>query len=66
MEKTERGFAIVPFIDTYGESCSLQKSSSAMEDKIWLGVDENRMHLNQEQVEMLLPHLQNFVKNGEL
>lgn len=39
-KKTARGFAFYEFIDTYGAKCSLQKSSSATEDKIWLGVDD--------------------------
>lgn len=66
MEVTPRGFSIKSFKDTYGKPCSLQKSSSAYEPRIWLGIDGVRMHLNQEQVEMLLPYLQNFVKTGEL
>lgn len=36
----ERGFAKFEFTDTYGLPCSLQKSSSAEEDKIWLGPDD--------------------------
>lgn len=39
-EKTSRGFGIINFKDSYGSACSLQESSSAMEDKIWLGVDD--------------------------
>ncbi len=38
--KTGRGFNLAEFEDTYGAKCSLQKSSSAMEDKIWLGVND--------------------------
>lgn len=38
--KTERGFDIIEFNDTYGAKCSLQMSSSAMEDKIWFGIDD--------------------------
>lgn len=38
--KTSRGFRIAEFEDTYGNKCSLQESSSAMEAKIWLGVNE--------------------------
>ena len=38
--KTQRGFGYYSFTDTYGAVCSLQKSSSAMEEKIWLGVDD--------------------------
>jgi hypothetical protein len=38
--KTKRGFDITEFTDSYGAKCSLQKSSSAMEDKIWFGANE--------------------------
>ena len=97
--KTERGFAIIEFIDRYDHKCSLQKSSLAFEQAIWIGVDDpdpkimasevtlpdeptrtgwvkypipdgvlinTRMHLTQEQVKELLPHLQKFVETGEL
>ncbi len=37
---TERGFRIDKFVDRYGVPCSLQKSSLATEDAIWLGVDD--------------------------
>lgn len=37
--KTQRGFALNNFIDLYGAECSLQKSSLAFEDAIWLGVN---------------------------
>ncbi|WP_028987547.1 hypothetical protein [Thermicanus aegyptius] len=42
MEKsvTNRGFTIISFTDLYGVKCSLQKSSLATEDAIWLGVDD--------------------------
>ena len=36
---TPRGFSRIDFIDMYGEQCSLQKSSLATEDAIWLGID---------------------------
>jgi len=36
-EKTERGFDIYQFKDEGGNECSIQKSSRAMEDCIWLG-----------------------------
>ena len=38
--KTERGFRYDEFNDNYGQKCSLQKSSSALEDKIWLGIND--------------------------
>lgn len=40
MNKTKRGFAIKEFIDRYGAKCSIQKSSLAFEDCIWLGIDK--------------------------
>ena len=73
--KTPRGFSIYKFNDRNNQECSLQKSSLATEDAIWLGVDEDpnedlsifsRMHLTKGQVKKLLPLLQNFVKTGEI
>lgn len=37
MDKTFRGFAIGEFEDRYGVKCSIQDSSIATEDCIWLG-----------------------------
>lgn len=36
--KTPRGFSNVDFIDRYEQECSIQKSSLAFEDAIWLGI----------------------------
>jgi hypothetical protein len=66
IEKTEHGFDIIEFLDRYNNRCSLQKSSLATEDCIWLGVNESRMHLTQDQVKALLPYLQRFVDTGEI
>ncbi len=38
--KTQRGFGIYEFKDKYGKECSIQKSSLATEDAIWLGIDD--------------------------
>lgn len=38
--RTGRGFAIRHFTDHYGVPCSVQKSSLAFKDAIWLGVDD--------------------------
>jgi len=43
MKKTNRGFSKLEFTDSYGEKCSLQQSSSAIQHRIWLGVDEPRL-----------------------
>lgn len=40
IERTERGFSIVNFKDRYDVECSLQKSSLATENCIWLGCNE--------------------------
>lgn len=72
--KTNRGFAIARFSDRYDNKCSLQKSSLATEDCIWLGVDETaegekvnqRMHLTRQQAIDLLPALATFIATGEL
>jgi len=40
LKKTERGFSRLDFDDANGKKCSLQKSSSAVEPQIWLGIDD--------------------------
>ena len=37
---TSRGFRRAEFTDLYGKKCSLQKSSLATADAVWLGCDE--------------------------
>lgn len=72
---TNRGFDVAVFTDFYGSECSIQKSSLATKDCIWLGVDKHfnpenegscRMHLTRETVRELLPMLQRFAETGEL
>ena len=43
--KTGRGFAIINFEDQYGASCSLQKSSIATEDTVWLGPNDPNLQV---------------------
>lgn len=38
--KTNRGFRLRRFADSYGYGCSIQKSSLATADAIWFGVDD--------------------------
>lgn len=66
VERTQRGFAIVPFRDVYDAQCSLQKSSLATEACIWIGPDKDRAHLSIPMVKALLPILQRFVETGEV
>lgn len=37
--KTERGFSVIDFEDLYGAKCSMQQSSLATDNAIWLGCD---------------------------
>ena len=82
IKKNERGFAYGEFDDFYGKKCSIQKSSLATRDAIWLGVSNTgprmgnysknrnveywRMHLTKKEVKALLPVLQKFVETGEI
>ena len=38
--QNQRGFLAGKFTDSYGNSCSIQKSSLATDDCIWLGIDK--------------------------
>lgn len=40
LTKTERGFNLIKFKDAYDFECSIQESSAASEEHIWLGVDD--------------------------
>ena len=40
IKPNHRGFAVGEFTDEYGIECSIQKSSWAEKDAIWLGVDD--------------------------
>jgi hypothetical protein len=72
--KDEKGLAKISFEDDYKQKCSLQTSNSALESKIWFGVDRDvngkavnaRMHLTQDQVKELLPYLEHFAETGLL
>ncbi len=43
IKKTNRGFEYGKFTDLYGEKCSIQKSSLATDDAIWLGIDNPKL-----------------------
>lgn len=40
VKKNERGFRVGTFFDSYGAECSIQKSSSAMDYCILLGIND--------------------------
>lgn len=69
--RTGRGFELVEFNDYYGKPCSLQQSSLALfeppgSSAVWLGQGENRMHLDQTQVEELVKRLQHWLETGKI
>ena len=41
--RNQRGFEIGKFKDSYNNECSIQKSSVAMDDFIWLGIDKPKL-----------------------
>jgi hypothetical protein len=67
VSRTARGFALIEFDDLYGHGCSIQKSSLATADAVWLGLSEgHRMHLNRDQAGWLAEVLTAFAATGEL
>lgn len=45
-EETSRGFKVIEFKDRYDNSCSIQKSSLALEEAIWIGIDDPKIIIN--------------------
>jgi hypothetical protein len=43
LEKNQRGFENGKFTDLYGKKCSIQKSSLATDDAIWLGIENPKL-----------------------
>ena len=66
IETTPRNFGIVNFNDIYGNSCSIQESSLATDNALWIGVDENRMHINIPLAIKIMGTLKTFINNGVL
>ncbi len=75
LSETPRGFLRADFVDRNGDKCSIQESSLATEEAIWLGLNKGthhmgkclaRMHLTRKHVEALIPLLQRFVHTGRL
>lgn len=69
IKNTSRGFQLIEFSDINGEACSLQQSSLAIYEQpgtsaVWLGVGENRMHLNVDMVSNLVDVLSAWLKSG--
>ena len=66
LKQTLRGFYVADFKDFNNNDCSIQESSLATDDCIWLGCKEGRMHLDKKQAKKLIKLLERFVKTGFL
>jgi len=61
METTNRGFPVLRFVDADGDACSIQDSSIAERDCIWLGRNDQtaaRMHLTTDMAAEILERLE--------
>lgn len=66
MKETPEGYVKAAFRDLDGGICVLGKSEFVQQDAIELGCRVIPMHLTQEHVRALLPHLECFVRTGKL
>lgn len=76
VKRTERGFERIDFMDNSLGPCSVQQSSVILDypgslqdpgsSALWLGRDNNRMHLDRDQVRELVAHLQAWLETGSL
>lgn len=75
-KKTERGFDLIEFTDINGRECTLQQSSAIDgtergmyqpgSSSVWLGIDDERMHLDRAKVKELIWDLANWLDTGTL
>lgn len=75
IKPTSKGLLVGEFKDRYGAECTIQESSLAGEDCMWLGISVNsqgehvalgRMHLTKDMARDLIPLLRHFVRTGRL
>lgn len=64
LQHTQRGFGYFELTDSYGAAFTIQQSSSAEQDKIWMGVGSDRGHLTRDMVRQIIPILQQFADTG--
>lgn len=64
--KTNRGFTLIKFKDVNGNNGTIQASSSAAKPMIWLGTEEERVHLDRSQAWKVAWCLIKFVVRGRL
>jgi hypothetical protein len=63
---SNRGFGYIRFRDRYWQRCRVSESSLATEACVWVGEDDNCMHLTQAQAADLAVLLAHFGSTGEL
>lgn len=69
LEKNKRGFENSKFTDLYGEKCSIQKSSLATDDAIWLGINKPKLTVfeNEQMGKYLVTEMpKNFLVNSRM
>lgn len=65
IDTTNRGFIVITLEDRNGRSYTVQESSLADTNAIWLGTNE-RIHLDIDQAAELAKILNHFVEQGDL
>lgn len=65
------GFEILSFCDLYKKPCAIRQSSTVLHERpwasaLWVGTQDNAMHLSLPQVQELIEHLQHWVGTGTL
>jgi hypothetical protein len=75
---TSRGFGRIEFSDIYGAECSIQESSLATKNALWLGCDHEtihettgekcgaRMHVDLALAKRIVATLQKWIDTGRL
>lgn len=61
---TARGFPYFELTDSYGQKFTIQMSSAASQDHIWMGISDNRAHLTRDMARSIIPILQQFADTG--
>jgi len=75
VQKTQRGFSFIEFLDSNGQRCDLQQSSAIDDSErgldnpgssfIWLGLEKERMHLDRGMVHQLIDRLSTWHETGQ-
>lgn len=61
---SKNGFGYFEFTDSYGQTFTIQQSSSAEQDKVWIGAGKEWGHLTRDMVRQIIPILQQFADTG--